>query len=202
MTLLKSLTDEELWESTIKEVEVERNSTLRVLDLLQEIYSRHLHSKRGYSSLHEYCVSVLKYSDGGAHRRIKAMNLVEELPETKKSIESGALNLTTASRIQKVIEIKKKAKAPLTQIEKLDLFKSLEGKSKKEVEKTIATICPEAIVRTETQRYVTADKVKKTLILSEELYEKIEKLKRLRAHENKDFVVILEELVDKELTRI
>src|SRR4051812_8302669 len=106
--VLKSITDDELWDSTIKEAECERSSTLKVISFLQEINLRRLHLKRGYSSLHEYCVNVLKYSDGGAYRRIKAMKLVEELPETIMSIQTGTLNLTTASQIQRVIETKSK----------------------------------------------------------------------------------------------
>ena len=110
---IKSLNDEELWIEAIKESEVERNSTLRVIAFVEEISFRHLHLKRGYSSLHQYFVKVLKYSDGCASRRINAMRLVQELPETRKSIENGSLNLTTASQIQLVIEKKKSKNEPL-----------------------------------------------------------------------------------------
>jgi 5-methylcytosine-specific restriction endonuclease McrA len=199
---LKELTDEELWQSTIKEAEVERNSTLKAIAYLQEISVRRLHLKRGYSSLHEYCVNALKYSDGAAYRRIKAMKLLEDLPEIKRSIELGSLNLTVASQLQQIIETKKKIKTPLAQAEKLELFHSLEGKSKREVEKAIAVICPEIATKAERQRYIDQDKIQKTLIISESLHDKIEKLKRLRSHENKNFVQILEDLVDKELNRI
>jgi len=199
---IKSLTDEELWNVSIKETEVERNSTLRVIAFVEEINFRRLHLKRGYSSLHQYLVKVLKYSDGCASRRINAMRLVQELPETRKSIENGSLNLTTASQIQLVIEKKKSKNEPLAKNEKIDLFLKLEGKSSREVERTIAEICPEVIKRTESQRYVGNNKVQKTLIISEELHEKIEKLKSLKGHEKKDFIVILEELVDHELKRI
>jgi 5-methylcytosine-specific restriction endonuclease McrA len=199
---LKFLSDEELWSSTIKQSEVERISTLRVISFLEEINSRKLHLRRGYSSLHEYCVKVLKYSDGGAYRRIKAMRLVQDLPETRKSIESGELNLTTASQLQHVIEIKKKARKPLAQEEKLELFDQLKEKSKREVEQTIATICPEVVKKTESQRFITSDMVQKTLVISQRLNEKIERLKRLRAHEKKDFASILEDLVDRELKRV
>src|ERR1700683_756971 len=199
---IKSLTDEELWNKAIIEAKLERNSTLRVIAFVEEINFRRLHLKRGYSSLHQYLVKVLKYSDGCASRRINAMKLVQELPETRKSIENGSLNLTTASQIQLVIEKKKSKNEPLAKKEKIDLFLKLEGKSSREVEKTIAQICPEVIKRTESQRYVGNNKVQKTLIISEELHEKIEKLKSLKGHEDKDFIVILEELIDHELKRI
>jgi len=199
---IKSLTDEELWSKAIIEAKLERNSTLRVIAFVEEINFRRLHLKRGYSSLHQYLVKVLKYSDGCASRRINAMKLVQELPETRKSIENGSLNLTTASQIQLVIEKKKSKNEPLAKNEKIDLFLKLEGKSSREVERTIAQICPEVIKRTESQRYVGNNKVQKTLIVSEELHEKIEKLKSLKGHEDKDFIVILEELIDHELKRI
>jgi 5-methylcytosine-specific restriction endonuclease McrA len=196
---IKLLTDEELWNGAIKETEVERNSTLRVISFLEEIQFRKLHLKRGYSSLHEYCVSVLKYSDGGASRRIGAMKLVRELPETRKSIENGALSLTTASQIQQVIEKKAKKNEPLAKEEKIDLFLKLEGKSKREVEKTIADICPEIIKKNEKQRYVGENRVQVTYVIPERLHSKIEKLKKLRARENKEFLVIYEELIDKDI---
>jgi hypothetical protein len=199
---IKSMTDEELWNGAIEEVRIERNSTLKVIGFLEEIKFRRLHLKRGYSSLHEYCVKILKYNDGSASRRINAMKLVQELPETRKSIENGSLNLTTASQIQLVIEKRKTKNEPLAKEEKRNLFLKLEGKSSREVEKAIAEICPEIIKRTEKQRYVGNNKVQKTLIISEELNEKIEKLKKLKGHEKKDFVVILEELVDSEIKRI
>ena len=59
---LQSLSDDTLWESTLQEVKKERNSTLKVIEYLQEILSRRLHLRRGYPSLHVYCVEVLKYS--------------------------------------------------------------------------------------------------------------------------------------------
>ena len=130
------------------------------------------------------------------------MRLVQDLPETRKSIENGSLNLTTASQIQLVIEKKKSKNEPLAKNEKIELFLKLEGKSSREVERTIAEICPEVIKRTESQRYVGNNKVQKTLIISEELHEKIEKLKSLKGHEKKDFAVILEELVDNEFKKI
>jgi hypothetical protein len=44
---VKYLTDEDLWQSTIREAKVERSSTLKVIAYLQEINTRRLHLKRG-----------------------------------------------------------------------------------------------------------------------------------------------------------
>ena len=44
------------------------------------------------------------YSSGSAYRRIKAMRLCRDIPETKAQIESGKLNLSSASKLQVFFE--------------------------------------------------------------------------------------------------
>ena len=106
---LKTVNDQELLTFSKTKAQAERNLTLEIIEILQEIRNRRLHLKRGFSSLHEYCVQELKYSDGAAHRRLKAMKLVEENPDVIKSIESGALSLTVASQLQVAFEAKEKS---------------------------------------------------------------------------------------------
>ena len=130
------------------------------------------------------------------------MQLVKDVPETQAAIESGALSLTTASQLQRVFEIKQREKKSLDQREKLNLFHQIEDKSKREVEKTLATLCPQSLIQKERDRYISEDKVQKTLVISERLNLKIERLKRLKSNKQKDFEVILEELVDRELKEI
>jgi hypothetical protein len=93
---LKTIQDSELLTLTKAKAQKERSLTMEVIQLLQEIYDRRLHLKRGYPSLHQYCVKELRYSDGAAYRRIKAMKLTQDMPEVIKSIESGSLSLCTS----------------------------------------------------------------------------------------------------------
>src|SRR5271155_2926573 len=90
---LSELSQYELIVDTKACVLKERRATMAVLERLREIVRREAHLKMGYSSLHEFCVVELSYSDGAAYRRIKAMKLCEELSEAKDSNESGALSL-------------------------------------------------------------------------------------------------------------
>ena len=46
------------------------------------------------SSLFDYCVKVLKYSEGQASRRVSGCRLLQDLPALAEKIEEGALNLT------------------------------------------------------------------------------------------------------------
>ena len=70
MSEWRAFSDRELVADTKKCVEREREATLAVLERLREIRRRQLHLEIGYSSLHEFCVVELGYSDGAAYRRI------------------------------------------------------------------------------------------------------------------------------------
>ena len=88
------LSNTELWNQTALLATEIRNKEVLFLDYLREIERRELHKLRGYGSLHEYLVDELKYSDGAAHRRIKSMQLVRDLPEVKQKLETGELSLS------------------------------------------------------------------------------------------------------------
>ena len=113
---LKKLSDQNLLLQTKNLVQRERNITLQVLRHLSEIEHRKLYFKRGFSSLFDYTVKELGYSEGSAYRRIKAMKLCCEVPETASKLKTGSLNLTTASKLQTYFE-KQNKKAKKTQSE-------------------------------------------------------------------------------------
>ena len=75
-------------------VQEEREILSQVLWHLREIDNRKLYSDTKSSSLFDYCVKVLKYSEGQASRKVNACRLLKELPEIMPMIENGDLNLT------------------------------------------------------------------------------------------------------------
>ena len=101
---LKSLSDQKLLSQTKLLAQKERNITIQVIQHLSEIEYRKLHLKRGFSSLFDYTVKELGYSHSSAYRRIKAMRLCREMPETTIKIKTGDLNLTTVSQLQTFFE--------------------------------------------------------------------------------------------------
>ena len=103
-TNLKRLSNEQLLLETKNLVQKERQINIQVIQHLQEIESRKLYLKRSFSSLFEYAVKELGYSESSAYRRIKAMKLCKELPETKQKMAKGELNLCTVSKLQTVFE--------------------------------------------------------------------------------------------------
>ena len=105
---LKKFSDDFLLSQTKALVQKERKLNIEILQHLQEIESRKLYLERGFSSLFDYTVKELGYGEGAAYRRIKTMKLCQDIPETKTQIESGQLNLSTASQLQSFFEKQKR----------------------------------------------------------------------------------------------
>lgn len=75
----------------------EKQSTSQVLEYLAEIDKRRLWIKEGYSSLWDFCIRYLNYSEGETHRRIQACRLSSKVAEVKPLLEEGTLSLSTMS---------------------------------------------------------------------------------------------------------
>lgn len=91
---LMNLPDRELLKDMARLVKEERELLGRVLWHLKEIDRRKLYSDMKCSSLFDYCLTVLKYSEGQASRRVSACRMLKEMPQIIGKIESGELNLT------------------------------------------------------------------------------------------------------------
>ena len=130
-TNLKTLSNDQLLFQTKSLVQKERQINIQVLQHLQEIEYRKLYLKRGFSSLFEYTVKELGYSESSAYRRIKAMKLCKELPETKLKMAKGELNLCTASKLQTVFEKQEKQIKNKVMKQQATITKILLDKNKK-----------------------------------------------------------------------
>ena len=117
---LKNLNDQELWLNTKNLAQKERHLTTQVLEHLSEIENRKLYLKKGFSSLFEYTVKELGYSEGSAYRRIKAMKLCKEVPEAQSKIKSGKLNISVASQLQTFFEKQNKKDKKESFVQKRD----------------------------------------------------------------------------------
>ena len=85
---VSALTDGALLAQTRKFAHLEHHLEVTVIDHLHEIHARRLHLRRGFSSLFDYAVRELGYSDSAASRRISAMKLCEELPEVRDGLQT------------------------------------------------------------------------------------------------------------------
>ena len=182
---VKFLNDSALLNHTKAKAVEERKLTLEVIECLQEIYRRRLHLEK-YPSLHVFCVREYGYSDSEADARIKAMRLVEDLPETKTAIGEGRLSLTTAAQIKRFFIRQEKRNVDLEVEAKQRVVESLAGKSKLETEKELIALGLELgdseIVMRERERVVTPEITEIKVFVPQELKAKLEKLKSLLSH--------------------
>ncbi len=172
---LRNISDGNLLENTRSLAQKEREITLEVLHHLREVERRSLFASLSYSSLFEYAVKELKYSEGSAQRRISSMRLLKELPQLEEKLENGALSLSALSQAQVFFRQEK------TQVvQKLEILKSLENKSAREVERNLVSRStqPEKLIP-EKLRPVSSTHTELKFLIEEELLNEIEELKAL-----------------------
>jgi 5-methylcytosine-specific restriction endonuclease McrA len=204
MKNLKSLSDAELLTEIRSLSSEERRLGVEVLYRLKEIEARKLYALEGYSSLHEFTVKELKYSDGAAHRRIQAMRLLKDLPAIEEKLKSGELTLSNASQLQDFLRAEKKLGKTYESAEKKKLAEDLIGKSTREAQALLTEISPQAMPK-ESIRPMNLTEAKLTLVIGESLQEKLERLKGLLAHqlpESATYAELLEKLADVALEKL
>jgi hypothetical protein len=133
----------ELIEKIMKLVAEERRIGINILDLLHEIERRKAYSDLGYDGLFSFCVKELRYSEAQASRRIQAMRAVVEHPQLKEKIEKGNLTVTTVAQVQSHLKKQARAGDVASEVEKMELFTSLENQSAKEVEAKLQSFAGE-----------------------------------------------------------
>ena len=94
------LSDRELLRQTSTLVRHERHLQGAIIDHLAEIEARRLYLQRGCSSLFDYAVRELGYSDAAAGRRIGAVRLCADQPGARERLRDGSLTLSAAAELQ------------------------------------------------------------------------------------------------------
>ena len=94
------LSDRELLRETSNLVRHERHLQGAIIDHLAEIEARGLYLERGFSSLFDYAVRELGYSDAAAARRIGATRLCADQPDAREGLRDGSLTLSAAAELQ------------------------------------------------------------------------------------------------------
>ena len=94
------LSDGALLRATSTLVRHERHLQGAIIDHLAEIEVRSLYLRRGCSSLFDYAVRELGYSDAAAGRRIGAVRLCADQPGARERLRDGSLTLSAAAELQ------------------------------------------------------------------------------------------------------
>lgn len=184
---LKHLTDKTLLFDTKNLASQYRSITTQLLHHLREIDARKLYSELGYSTLFNYVVQELGFSEASASRRISAMKLLKEIPELEEKIESGVLNL---SHIDKASQAFRKEGIENKEL-KIDILKTIENTSTRTCEKALSEIVSPLRLNTEVRftQYLTFN-------LSFQTFNKWEDARALLANQK----LSKEEILDKILS--
>ena len=94
------LSDRALLRQTSALVRHERHLQGAIIDHLAEIEARRLFLRRGCSSLFDYAVRELGYSDAAAGRRLGAVRLCADQPGARERLRDGSLTLSAAAELQ------------------------------------------------------------------------------------------------------
>jgi len=200
---MKHLIDSVLVKDTVKLVAIEKRTTAEVLRHIEEIDRRQLFVEHGCSSMIQFCIRVLGYSEGASYRRLQSARLVRALPETLPLLASGQLTLTNAAKAQEFM----KAEGVRDLGKKKDVVSLVLGRTGREAEEILKSKSkPDSSFRRKSiLRRATATDWDFSVTISTPLKDKLEKIRNLKSHSIKSWEDVLEVMADatlKELTKV
>jgi hypothetical protein len=123
--------------ASLKSLVLEGNRIVaKVIAYLVEAEERRMHLELACSSMFEFCVRKLGFSDGAAFRRIAAARLVQRFPTVLDAIASGRVNLSNVVLLRDYF----------TEDNVDTLLDEAAGKTKRQIEEWIARLAPKADV--------------------------------------------------------
>ena len=92
-------TNTPLHEETLSAVANDRQSTHRVIALLEENNARRLYAEMAYPSLFAYVHECLGCSESQAYERVKACELAGRVPKVAEKLETDELSLSVVAKL-------------------------------------------------------------------------------------------------------
>lgn len=180
ISVLRTLTNENLLASVVRLATEERRITLAVLEHFREIERRKAYADLGYRSLFDYAVKHLRYSEPSASRRIAAMHALRAHPELARPLSSGAATVTNVAKIATTLRREERASGrKMNTEEKKTLFREMSVLPARELERKLVRMAPRSAL-TERARPVTAELRELRIFLAEGVFAELEELMALR----------------------
>lgn len=177
MNELKRLSNKDLIERVEKLVRTERKITHLVLLHISEIESRKIYADLGFDGMYSYLTKGLGYSEGSAYRRLQSARLLARVPEVAEKIESGSLNLTQLTNVQKCIK-----ENGISPERTLEVLGKIENKNSFETQKTLAIEMDLPVQVHEKLKPQADESVRIELTLSKGQFEELEQAKSILSH--------------------
>ena len=139
---LRGLTDVELDDSAEKVAARENLEGARLIAHINEIRRRGYHLELKYSSLFEYCVKRLHLSEGAVYRKTQVAEACGKYPQILEALFANRLHLTAASLLV----------PHLTDDNVESLIAMAQGKSKRDLEKSLVLLAPKRTFRSSVRK--------------------------------------------------
>jgi hypothetical protein len=134
---MKNITNQ-LHQKLLNLVGQERKILATIIAYLQEVSDRKLFLDFGRSSMLDYCVKDLGYSESAAIRRIKALKLLRAVPEAAAAISDGTITLSQAASMQVLFERHSQEKRQSLPVEKKrEILADIKGMPARESEQAV-----------------------------------------------------------------
>ena len=171
-------------------VKEERRITREILDHINEVARRRLYADLGFSSIFDWLVKELGYSESAAYRRQQAARVLRAVPGAAGKMESGALGLTVLSKVQTLIRADEKRTGQKMSIqEKSEILSKVESCSGREAEHRLAQHFPElasqfqdGLKSKEKVRAISEDHISVQVTFTREQFEKLKRIQELLSH--------------------
>ncbi len=185
----------------IRTLHAKENNLLQdILWTIKEVDGRRLYLEFGYANLFLYLTQGIGYSEGSAQRRIDGARLLHEIPEAIQLIQSGEINLSQISMVQKTSRrILKTQNRKITNEQKKALLSQLSNKNHSETQFTVSNFFQIPVLQDFKKTMQADESVRLEITLSKELFEKIEQAQQLLSHSipSGDLVKYLEFISEK-----
>ena len=167
----------------------ERRITREILDHINEVSKRRLYADLGFSSIFDWLVKDLGYSESAAYRRMQAARILHAVPEAADKLESGALGLSVLSKVQTFIRAdEKRTGEKISAQEKSQILNEVESCSGREADFRLASHFPDlaATAQKEKVRAVSEDQISVQVTFTREQFEKLKRIQELLSHTHID----------------
>jgi hypothetical protein len=172
---LSSLDDRTLLAQTRKQAALEREATAKMLHYLREVHRRRLYSDLHYSSMFDFCLKELGWSEGQASRRITAARLIESKPKVEEMIVTGQMSLGVAAELGRFFKKEKPDEET-----KDRPIEAVRGKSRRESDVIFSKASTNPIaLKHESLRRHDPETQRLALNVSDQLVKKLERIRNL-----------------------
>lgn len=179
---LQNISNDELIVRIQKLVRTERKVMHLVLLHIAEIDSRKLYAKMGFDGMYSYLTKGLGYSESAAYRRLQSARLLRKVPSVAEKVESGALNLSQLTQVQKCLKESSKNGEVVSVEKTLEILNKLDNQNSFETQKTLALEMDLPVEFHERIKPQKDDSVRLELTLTQKQFAELEQAKSLLSH--------------------